>query len=470
MAMTHTPIQGMIRDLRTILAARDTEHSTDAELLERYVADRDELAFATLVQRHGGMVLSVCRHRLRNLDDAEDASQAVFLILARKAGTIRRRATLASWLHGVARRVANNMALLAHRRKERQGFAVEVAQSPDNRDITWRELQVALDEEMERLPDAVRAAVVLCYLEGKTRDEAAMQLGWTLPTLRGRLERGRNILRNRMARRGLLGAAVLATLETSSAMAAAMPVAMVVSTAKAAVGFAAGQNEVAGLISAQAIALTNGAMKNMMMTKLKVAAMVLVFLGLTGLSAGVAGYRALANGKPGNEDKMAAVPETTRPPSKEAQKASDQTEPARAAPRGSESKPSGSDDKSSGSVNKPVTVGQKWTGSFPKSEDEPLMKETPAHSYIADEKTWAKLWKAWRGNEELPKVDFDKQLVIVGTVKCAKNGMNLNTKLDDNGNLEVSVFQTDIAGPGFRYQIVVVDRTGVKTVNGAEIK
>jgi len=305
--MAHTPIQGMIRDLGTILAARDTEHTTDADLLARFVADRDELAFATLVQRHGGMVLSVCRRRLRNLDDTEDASQAVFLTLARKARTIRRRAALASWLHGVARRVANDMALLAHRRKERQDPAVEVAQSPDSRDITWPELQVALDEEMERLPDAVRAAVVLCYLEGKTRDEAARQLGLPLPTLRGRLERGRNILRSRMARRGLLGAAVVATLESSAAMAAAIPAAVVLSTTKAALGLAAGQNEMAGLISAQAIALTKGAMKNMMLTKFK-AAMVLVFLGLTGLSAGVAGYRAVANGKPGNEGKVCRRP------------------------------------------------------------------------------------------------------------------------------------------------------------------
>jgi hypothetical protein len=146
------------------------------------------------------------------------------------------------------------------------------------------------------------------------------------------------------------------------------------------------------------------------------------------------------------------------------------SEPAREAPRGGESKPSGSDDKSSGSISKPVAAGQKWTGSFPKTEDEPLMKEAPASGYIADEKSWAKLWKAWRGNEELPEVDFDKQLVLIGIAKCARNGMNLRYKLDDKGNLEVSVFQTEIAGPGFNYQIVVVDRTGVKTINGAEIK
>ena len=108
--------------------------------------------------------------------------------------------------------------------------------------------------------------------------------------------------------------------------------------------------------------------------------------------------------------------------------------------------------------------------SRPKAADEPLMKEKPASGYIANEKSWAKLWKAWRGNEEVPKVDFDKQLVLVGTVKCARNGMNVRYKLDDKGNLEVTVMQTDIAGPGFNYQIVVVDRNGVKTINGAKIK
>jgi hypothetical protein len=119
---------------------------------------------------------------------------------------------------------------------------------------------------------------------------------------------------------------------------------------------------------------------------------------------------------------------------------------------------------------KPVKPTKEWNGSFPKKEDEPLAKAAPASGYIADEKSWTKLWKAWREKEEAPKIDFDKQLVLVGTTECAANKMGASFKLDDKGDLKGGFISTQIAGPGFAYMIVVVDRTDVKTYNGAAIK
>ncbi len=121
-------------------------------------------------------------------------------------------------------------------------------------------------------------------------------------------------------------------------------------------------------------------------------------------------------------------------------------------------------------ADKPVKPVKEWVGKFLTNEELPLMKEAPATGYITDDKAWGKLWKAWRNKEELPKVDFEKQLVLVGTVPCARNSLGANFKLDDNGDLKGWFLGTAIAGPGFAYQIVVVDRSGIKTYNGKAIK
>src|SRR5262249_54354144 len=158
-------------------------------------ARRDEAAFAELVRRYGPTVLSVCRSVLRHEQDAQDAFQATFLVLARRAASIRKQASVGSWLHGVARRLALRPRVAAARRgvHERQAAARPAAAPMD--DLTWRELRRVLHEELGRLPEKQRVPLLLCYLEGKTQDEAARQLGWTAATLKGRLARGRQRLR-----------------------------------------------------------------------------------------------------------------------------------------------------------------------------------------------------------------------------------------------------------------------------------
>jgi RNA polymerase sigma factor (sigma-70 family) len=227
--MARTPLGDVLGRVCTLLAAQQAGGVPDCALLGAFVEQRDEGAFAALVHRHGAMVFNVCRRALRDLNDAEDAFQATFLVLARKAGSVRRREALAGWLHAVASRVARKLQADRCRRERRTEPLVEVP-APDAGDVSWREVWSVLDEELARLPDAYRAPLVLCYLEGKTQDEAARELGWTTGALRGRLERGRQRLRGRLVRRGLglsalCGAAVAAP--TSATALAALEVAAV---------------------------------------------------------------------------------------------------------------------------------------------------------------------------------------------------------------------------------------------------
>src|SRR5262245_28043277 len=188
----------VLRQIRKI-AAEETH--CDAQFLERFASHRDEAAFAALVRRHGPMVLGVCRRVLRHADDAEDAFQATFLVLAQKAATIRKRPALGSWLYGVALRVARKAR--SGRRPPPGPEGLPMTAPDASTALTVAELQSGIDEELGRLPERCRAPLVLCYLQGQTQDEAARQLGWSKATLRRRLGRGRELLRLRLARRGL---------------------------------------------------------------------------------------------------------------------------------------------------------------------------------------------------------------------------------------------------------------------------
>ncbi len=196
--------------LKHVLTEPLSDHD-DHQLLERFADHGDESAFAALVDRHGGMLLGVCRRLLGDSALAEDVVQATFLVLARKARSIRRRESVASWLYSVARRLANQARLAEAARTRRERRVARERGETIEGDPAWKELLHVLDEELQRLPEANRAPLLLCYLEGRTHDEAAGQLGWSLSTLRRRLERGRSLLRNRMVRRGaILGAGLLA--------------------------------------------------------------------------------------------------------------------------------------------------------------------------------------------------------------------------------------------------------------------
>jgi RNA polymerase sigma factor (sigma-70 family) len=176
---------------------------TEKELLERYIAENDEDAFRTLIERHGPMVLGVCRSVLGEPHDAEDAFQNTFLALVQNAGTIRNRDSLGPWLHRVALRLARRARIRAgdRRARERRSSRSESEAARDETDVFTPPV---LHEELNRLPERYRLPLVLCYLEGKTNEQAAAQLQWPLGTVKGRLWRARGQLRARLCRRGLM--------------------------------------------------------------------------------------------------------------------------------------------------------------------------------------------------------------------------------------------------------------------------
>jgi RNA polymerase sigma factor (sigma-70 family) len=263
-------------------------------LLNRFIKDRDEAAVTVLIERHGPMVLGICRRVLRHAQDAEDACQAAFLVLVRNAASVRKTESLASWLHGVAFHVATNLKRDRARRRGREGAAAKAACEVAPEDLTWREVRLALDEELARLPERLRAPLVLCYLEGKTRDEAARQLRWTLGTLRGRLDRGRELLCARLTRRGLsFSAAVLACKLGAGAAPAAVSPTFAISTIKAVMLTGIENTAAAGVIPANVAALAEGALRTMSASPLKLAIALLVSVVLTG-----AGLAVFAQGTP----------------------------------------------------------------------------------------------------------------------------------------------------------------------------
>ncbi|MGE3807581.1 MAG: RNA polymerase sigma factor [Gemmataceae bacterium] len=208
--MTATKEQHIFR----VRAALAGSQASDRELMERYVSARDEQAFADLVARHGDMVLRVCRRVLMREYDAHDAFQATFVVLARKAHSESWRATLAGWLHGVAYRVAHKARVERARRQRREQRAA-TARPLVTPPAELSELEQVIDEEVERLPEKYRLPLVLCCLQDQTLDEAAQQLGWSITTVKGRLQRGREQLRARLQRRGITLSLACLTLSSS---------------------------------------------------------------------------------------------------------------------------------------------------------------------------------------------------------------------------------------------------------------
>jgi RNA polymerase sigma factor (sigma-70 family) len=274
---------GVLEHLRGLFSAREAGLHGDAELLASFRRQRDEAAFAALVQRHGPMVLSVCLRLLHDAGDAEDAFQATFLVLARRAGDIGRPEQLGAWLYGVACRTAMKARgdLLRRRMREQPLVAEPVVEPPA--ELVWQELRPILDEELLRLPDKYRQPVVLCYLEGKTRREAAHLLGWPEGTVATRLHQARERLRQRLTRRGLaLSAGVLAVALSQGLAPAAVPAGLAGATVKAAVSFVLGQ-AAAGLLSAPVVFLTKGVLQAMYVSKCKLVIAVMLGVGLVGL-------------------------------------------------------------------------------------------------------------------------------------------------------------------------------------------
>jgi cytochrome c peroxidase len=270
--------------MRRFVEDESVRQLSDQHLLQQFTDQRDEAAFGALLRRHGPMVLDVCRGVFGNEADAEDAFQVTFLVLARKAASIRKSASVGSWLHGVAYRTAlKARAQSAARQKNECRAGARTISGPD--DLTWREMQEILHAELTGLAERYRVPLVICYLQGKTQDEAAAQLGVAKSTLKERLERGRSLLRSRLMRRGLGSATVLLVTAWPAATASAsLPAVLASSTIKAACLYAAGQAAARGLVSGNVAALTEGVLRSMLVTKTKLAAAALLVLGsLVGL-------------------------------------------------------------------------------------------------------------------------------------------------------------------------------------------
>jgi RNA polymerase sigma factor (sigma-70 family) len=295
--------------IRRVVEDQSVRQLSDHHLLQQFSDQQDEAAFGTLLRRHGPTVLDVCRSVLGNEADAEDAFQATFLILVRKAPSIRKTASVGSWLHGVAYRTALKARLQSATRQKKEARA-PARQVSEADDVTWREVRQVLHQELSGLAERYRVPLVLCYLEGKTQDAAAAQLGLATSTLKERLERGRSLLRARLVRRGLGPAAVLlATAWPSATTSACLPATLVSSTGKAANLFAAGQ---AAAVPVKVAALTEGVLRAMLVTKLRNATAFLVVIALIGTGViGVAlqGPLAVARSRTEaqNEDKVATA-------------------------------------------------------------------------------------------------------------------------------------------------------------------
>src|SRR5215470_16413516 len=205
--MATAKLSNFLRRLTRGMVAETLADQSDRELVERFLAGQDEAVFEAIVRRHGTMVYRVCWRVLQHAEDTEDSFQATFLVLAQKLRTVRKHASLASWLHGVAHRVAlKAKAQAATRRRHEEQVAASQTMPPA--DVSWGEVRAVLDAELVRLPEKWRLPLVLCYLEGRTQDEAAAQLGWSPRTLRRRLEEGRTSLGRRLGRRGVVWPAV----------------------------------------------------------------------------------------------------------------------------------------------------------------------------------------------------------------------------------------------------------------------
>jgi RNA polymerase sigma factor (sigma-70 family) len=257
--MVNTPVDVDIADRIT----------TDHELLESYVTSRDESAFASLVDRHGGTVWRLCRRIVQKEHDAEDAYQAVFIVLSRKASSIRRGEAIGSWLYRVAYRIAMKVRMSLQRRQKVEGASADVArEDPPCSAAALNEMQRILDEEVDRLDEKFRAPFVLCCLEGLSKPEAARELGWPEPTIKARFAHAKKLLQARLVRRGITLSAVLTAVALVQNTASAAPVVLAVTVSSGAIP------------SAPALALAESFVSGMASIKLKASIAVLLAASL----------------------------------------------------------------------------------------------------------------------------------------------------------------------------------------------
>ena len=277
-----------LRDIRALFHVGLTGELTDEQLVEEFVAsdpESAEMAFSALVARHGPMVLGVCQIILRDQHEAEDAFQATFLVLARRARSIRKRPSVASWLYGVARRVAACARLSGARRRIHERRAAELAR-PSADAASWDDQVEILHDEIARLSERYRAVIVLCDLEGLTEGQAAKRLDWPVGTVRSRLRRGRERLRGQLLNRGVTPSALMfGSLAWSEAAPIVVPTTLLSSTTQVALPCAVGGSVAAGAVPATILALTEEVLRAMFLIKLKIVAVALLAVEAASLLA-----------------------------------------------------------------------------------------------------------------------------------------------------------------------------------------
>ena len=339
-----------VRQLERLYTTGGVSGLTEDQLLDRFVARNDEAAFEAIVARHGPMVLSVCRRWLRDPNDVDDAFQATFLVLVRKAGSLRQRGLLGNWLYGVAYKVAVRARTDSARRQAmeknvKSDLAVSTEASKTDPE---------LDEEIHRLPEKYRAPIVLCYLEGRTHDEAAVQLRWPVGTVKGRLARARDLLKSRLSRRGVTVASSVVIGEMLARDASASVVLsekLVSLTVRVAALVAKNKSTAAaaGILSAKAVSLSEGVIQLMSLSKLK---MLAVTFAVTGTMLSGASLYAYQQGSEPNpqaakvenpaQSKGFTATLTSNPAPSSASKAATQPQPAAPATSSGASIPVGS--------------------------------------------------------------------------------------------------------------------------------
>jgi RNA polymerase sigma factor (sigma-70 family) len=319
--MATNQLRRVIQTLREAGAPTDGAGLTDGQLLDRYVRGREEAAFAALVRRHGPMVWGVVRRVLRGHQDAEDAFQATFLVLVRKAHCVTSRELVANWLYGVAYRTALKARAKANRRRGREKQVTAMPEPTAGRQRLWEDLEPLLDQELSCLPDKYRAVIVLCDLEGKTRKEAARHFRLPEGTVASRLATARGLLARRLARHGLpaTGATVGVALAQNAAS-AQVPASVMGATILAGGFVAAGRRAATGVISARALALAEGVLKTMLLTKLKIATAALAAVAVLATGAAALSFRARAETPPDRpaKEKQALPAKPADQPVKEA--------------------------------------------------------------------------------------------------------------------------------------------------------
>jgi RNA polymerase sigma factor (sigma-70 family) len=286
--MTTGQLGAVVGHLRTLAGAGDSELS-DAQLLDRFRRQMDQSAFAALVRRHGRLVWGVCCNVLHHQHDAEDAFQATFLVLVRRAASVCKPEALGSWLHGVAYRVAMKAKRAAGRRRrhEQEKYPASHTAGAQVSESAWRQLQAVLEEEVQALPDRLRVPFVACYLEGGSRNEVARQFGCKLTTVSSWLTRARARLLHRLARRGVsLSAALAAVVLPREVGSAGVPAPLLQSAVRAALAYAEGET-----LSASIGRLAEGGSQAMYFGKIKIAALILLAAGVVTTACGMLGLR-----------------------------------------------------------------------------------------------------------------------------------------------------------------------------------